>query len=58
MVMTPYPCAEIEESERAKGVVPHWLPGTNPAVKDFAEKYHVPVEAAFGGAETAYPSIG
>ena len=31
------------------------MPGTNQAVKEFAERYHVPVEAASGGAETAYP---
>jgi len=55
MVMTPYPCTQIEEATRAKGDVPHWLPGTNPAVREFAEKFHVPVEAALGGAETAYP---
>jgi hypothetical protein len=54
--MTPYPCTVVEEiGDRPRGAVPHWLPGTNPAAREFAERYHVPLEAARGGAETAYP---
>jgi hypothetical protein len=35
--------------------VPHYLPGANPFQHEFADKFHIPVEAALGGAETAYP---
>jgi len=52
---TPYPCTVIEEVDRPRGVFPHWLPGTNPAVADFAKRYKLPIEAARGGAETQYP---
>jgi hypothetical protein len=51
----PYPCGVVEEIERAKGVVPHHLPGTNPYLTDFAKKHAIPVEATRGGAETMYP---
>jgi hypothetical protein len=53
--MQPYPCTVVEEIDRPRGVFPHWLPGTNNSVTDFAERYKLPVEAARGGAETAYP---
>ena len=33
----PYPCEAVEEVVRAKGVIPHHLPGTNPFLKEFAE---------------------
>jgi hypothetical protein len=45
----------VEEVERAKGVVPHHLPGTNPYLTDFAKKHAIPVETSRGGAETMYP---
>ena len=55
-LMTPYPCTVVEEvTYRPKGDVPHRLPGTNTQIQEFAERYHVPAEAARGGAETAYP---
>ena len=38
-----------------RGHVPHWLPGQNPQLKEFADKYGVPQEAARGGAKTLYP---
>ena len=37
------------------GVVPHYLPGQNPFVKELTEKHNIPVEAVLGGAETMYP---
>jgi cyclase len=37
------------------GYVPHHLPGTNEALKDFPRKRGVPPEAAMGGSETMYP---
>jgi len=51
----PYPCDIVEEVSREPGDVPHFLPGTNPYINEFAERYGVPVEAARGGAETMYP---
>ena len=35
--------------------VPHYLPGQNPYLAEWAEWYGIPVEAARGGAETMYP---
>ncbi len=53
--IAPYPCEEVVEVERAVGTVPHHLPGTNPFLNEFADKYGVPEQAARGGAETMYP---
>jgi hypothetical protein len=51
-----YPCEEVEEiAGRPRGAVPNYLPGKNPFVNEFANKYGIPVEAALGGAETMYP---
>ncbi len=51
-----YPCEYVEEvSGRPKGEVPNYLPGKNPFIREFADKYGIPVEAALGGAETMYP---
>ncbi|MBV8904647.1 MAG: hypothetical protein JOZ22_13525, partial [Acidobacteriia bacterium] len=51
----PYPCDVVEEVVRAKGVVPHELPGTNKFIGDFGKKYNLPLEATEGGAPTMYP---
>jgi len=40
---------------RAKGVVPHHLPGTNNMLFEFADRHKLPHEAVRGGAETMYP---
>ncbi len=53
--MAPYPCESVIEVPRAKGEVPHHLPGTNPFLEEYAKKHHLPVEATRGGAETALP---
>ena len=53
--MGAYPCESVEEVVRAEGAVPHYLPGTNPFLTEFAKKYTLPQEAARGGAETMYP---
>ncbi len=51
-----YPCEYVEEvSGRPKGEVPNYLPGQNPFIHEYADKHHIPVEAALGGAETMYP---
>lgn len=48
-------CDYAPELPLAAGAVPHWLPGTNPYEREFAEWYGLPVEATRGGAETMYP---
>jgi len=51
-----YPCEYVVEiANRARGMVPHYLPGENPYVTEFADKHHLPHEAVLGGAETMYP---
>ena len=52
---TAEPVDEI--AGREPGYVPHHLPGTNKAIEEYAAKYHMPVEAAGGGAETALPEF-
>jgi len=51
----PTPCEEVDEEERAEGVVPHWLPGTNPSIGEVTKFYGIPLDAVRGGAETMYP---
>ena len=56
--LEPNPCSAEDvgpEINVAKGAVPHNLPGTNTAVRDFASRHHVPEEAANGVSETLYP---
>jgi hypothetical protein len=53
----PYPCEATMEIVRAKGAVPHYLPGTNPFLHEFADRFGIPLEAARGGAETMYPDF-
>ena len=50
-----YPCEYVEEVVRPRGEVPNYLPGENPFIAEHANKLHIPVEAALGGAETMYP---
>lgn len=42
-------------SEHPRGYVPHWLPGKNEQIKEYAEKYGVPLDAARGVQKTIYP---
>lgn len=51
-----YPCESVVEiADRPPGDVPNYLPGQNPFLREFADKYHIPLAAALGGAETMYP---
>jgi hypothetical protein len=52
-----YPCGTVQEVDRPEGVVPHWLPGANPYITEFARRCGIPVEAARGGAATMYPEF-
>ena len=53
--MGTYPCESAEEIARPEGAVPHYLPGTNPFLEEFAKKYNLPERSARGGAQTMYP---
>ena len=55
--MTPYPCETVIEIVRPPGYVPHYMPGKNPFLTEFATQHHLPVEATRGGAETALPEF-
>lgn len=48
-------CETATEVPAPEGTVPHWLPGTNPGLMEFAGWYGLPYEATKGGAETLYP---
>ena len=50
-----YPCSPVVEIVRPRGAVPHYLPGENPFLHEWADKFNIPLEAAMGGAETMYP---
>jgi hypothetical protein len=56
--VAPYPCESVVEVVRPRGVVPNYLIGTNPYLKEFSERHHLPYEATRGGAETALPEYG
>lgn len=51
----PEPCEPQVEIPREAGEVPHYLPGENPYLREFADMYNLPLEAARGGAATTYP---
>ncbi len=55
--MALYPCSVDIEVERPEGEIPHYLPGTNPFLEQFAAKWALPLEAVRGGAETMYPEF-
>ena len=50
-----WPCEYVEEVDRPKDEVPHFLPGRNPMLAEFAERHGILFEATRGGAETMYP---
>lgn len=50
------PCIPGDEGVE-EGTVPHYIPGTNSLVEGMMTLYHIPAEAALGGAETAYPAF-
>ena len=50
-----YNCEYAMEVPKPKNQVPHFLPGKNPFIKDFANKFGLPFDAVFAGAEGTYP---
>ncbi len=51
----PSTCIPSVEIEHPKGWVAFHLPGENPFLSEYSEKYGIPEEAVRGGAETMYP---
>ena len=51
----PSTCIPAVEIDHPKGWVAYHLPGKNPYLNQFGEKYGIPIEATRGGAETMYP---
>jgi hypothetical protein len=47
----------VEIANQPRGAVPNFLPGENPFVAEFAAKYHLPLAATLGGADTMYPEF-
>ena len=53
-----YPCKIVAEiATREPGTVPHFLPGENPMLEEYAERHALPLDAIRGGAETALPEF-
>ncbi|MEQ1947034.1 MAG: hypothetical protein ABL995_07585 [Bryobacteraceae bacterium] len=50
------PCTQANEGV-PEGVVPHFLPGQNPFLRELENTYGIPSDAAMGGAETAFPDF-
>jgi hypothetical protein len=50
-----YPCEYVEEGQRVNSEVPHYLPGENPWVSEYAASHELPQEVTLGGAQTIYP---
>ena len=57
ITMVPYPCESVVEVPRPEGDVPSYLPGKNPYLFEYADKYNLPHDAVLGGAETALPEF-
>jgi hypothetical protein len=53
---TCFPFTELPVYDQA-GAVPHFLPGTNHDAETYAKAYGLPLEAAYGGAQTIYPEF-
>ncbi len=51
------PCEYGSEVPAEPGTVPHYLPGTNPFLTEFADRYGLPRSGPRGGAETMYPEF-
>lgn len=50
-----YPCESVVEVVLPDDYFPHYLPGQNPFLHEFAVMHDIPIEAAMGGARTMYP---
>jgi hypothetical protein len=51
-----WPCEYVEElPNHDNSRVPSFMPGENPFLHEFADKWKIPVDATLGGPETMYP---
>jgi len=50
-----YPCEIVTEVDEPHDWVPHWLPGENPYLDEFAQQQAVPLDAMRGGQATMMP---
>lgn len=50
-----YNCEYVMEVPMDKNDVPHYLPGQNPFIEEYSDKFGLPFEAVIGGAESMYP---
>jgi len=59
MRLPPSPAGVVadEVPGQHRAFVPHHLPGTNTGLKEFADKFGLPLEATRGGPESAYPEF-
>jgi hypothetical protein len=55
--MTVYPCDPRPVLDLPLSFVPHHLPGQNPYLQEFPNRYEIPADATRGGAETMYPDF-
>jgi cyclase len=53
--MAPYPCHPAVEVPHERGEVPHYLPGENPFLGDYAKAHNLAPQLVRGGADTALP---
>lgn len=52
-----YPCSVEIEVPRPEGDIPHYLPGTNDQLDEFASNFNLPLEVTRAGAESMYPEF-
>jgi hypothetical protein len=53
-----YPCQNVVElASLERGQVPHYMPGENPFLRAFRDRFKLPEIATRGGAETMYPEF-
>lgn len=57
-VIESYPCEIVTEiASRETTTIPHFLPGENSMLEEYAERYELPLDAIRGGIETAMPEF-
>ncbi len=53
-----FKCKPVVEVVRPEGAVPHYLPGANPYLEEYRDRYKMPESLTRGGAELTYPEFG
>jgi len=51
-----FKCKPVVEVVRPEGAVPHYLPGTNPYLEEYRNRYKLPESITRGGAAQTYPA--